>query len=365
MYNQFLYRQLVFLLVVSIFFSYSITGQESGLYGSRDLDLSTSIHEALYHHAVQSIDVHDDIVDAQSIDKQKVIGLLHTRYPELAYSIERTPKQTLEGDEISKLMIDILKSETSTGVGSVGDSFWTSVEGAELTAEEKSSFKFLYGYSLFKEKKWDEAQRIFAKIAKERKGEYEYAFYYDGLIALLQKEYGTAHELFTKVGKDARLATQTPYYLAASHYGLGNYDEIISFYAPRLNETHLHNIRGLAQIVGYAQYKNEDYPGAIASLSKLGSAQELTSEENYVLGIAYQRIGNHEKSSAHLSKVQDVQEDIASKASYEHALNLAHQQKNAEAIGAFEGLIKSGHTHKHDIHMNLSLIHISEPTRPY
>ena len=357
MYNQFLYKQLVFTAALTLSAISAISSQHSDLYEDRALDLGKSVHEELYHHAIQSIDPTDDIIDAQRLDQDVVISLLNTRYPELAYKLERTPKQTLAGKEISALLVDILKKETSDGVSEVGGSFWNSVEDASLNYEEESVFKFLYAYSLFSQKRFSEADRIFEKIIKERKGEYEYAFYYSGLIALLEKDYEKAHERLTKVGKDEKLSAQTPYYLAATHYGKKDYASVIKYYEPRVRETSLHNIDGLIRLVGYAQYKTQDFESAVASLKLLQSKRELSQEESYVLGIAYQRIGDHKSSSEHLGDVAGFKTNISERASYENALNLAHIGNTPAAITAFENLIGADQISTDDIHLNLAMLH--------
>ncbi len=357
MYNQFLYKQLVLVGAVTLLLINGLSSQNSDLYLDRALDLGKSVHEELYHHAIQSIDPTDDIIDAQSLDKDVVISLLNTRYPELSYKLEQTPKQTLAGKEISALLIEILQNETSSGVGEVGDSFWRSVEDAELSYEEESVFKFLYGYSLFSQKRFSEADRIFEKIIKERKGEYEHAFYYSGLIALLDQDYEKAHEKLTKIGKNEKLSLHTPYYLAATHYGKKDYASVIKYYEPRVKETSLHNIDGLIRLVGYSQYKKEDFQSAVASLNLLKSKRDLSQEESYVLGIAYQRIGDHKSSSEHLGDVAGLKTNISERAAYENALNLAHIGNTPAAIEAFEQLIGADQINTEDIHLNLAMLH--------
>ena len=74
-------------------------------------------------------------------------------------------------------------------------------------------------------------------------------------------------------------------------------------------------------------------------------------------GISYQRIGDHESSSKHLSHVAGVKTNISERAAYEHALNLAHTGDAPAAITAFESLISSDDISKDDIHLNLAMLH--------
>jgi len=87
MYNRFLHRQLILISTVLSILLVPAYGQENDLYVKRDLDLNRSVHEELYHHAIQSISAEDHIIDAQQIDKQEVLSLLYTNYPELAYEL--------------------------------------------------------------------------------------------------------------------------------------------------------------------------------------------------------------------------------------------------------------------------------------
>ena len=170
--KPFFYRQLVLILAIIAGLNSQIIGQQD-LYGSRTLALDDRISEGLYHFALATIDPYSDMTSAQDVDRQKIISLLHTRYPDLTYELERTPKQTISGKEISRLFVQILKEETSAQVLDTEDSFWNIVEDATLTYDEQATFKFLYGYELFKQKRFLEADKIFDKIIKERKGEYE------------------------------------------------------------------------------------------------------------------------------------------------------------------------------------------------
>ena len=353
--KPFFYRQLVLILAIIAGLNSQIIGQQD-LYGSRTLALDDRISEGLYHFALATIDPYSDMTSAQDVDRQKIISLLHTRYPDLTYELERTPKQTISGKEISRLFVQILKEETSAQVLDTEDSFWNIVEDATLTYDEQATFKFLYGYELFKQKRFLEADKIFDKIIKERKGEYEYAFYYSGLIAMLNKQYDDAQEKLKKIGQDEKLKNQAPYYLAAAHYGNKDYNTVVKYYEPRLRDEHLQNSQGIIKIVAYAQYKSGDYKGAIASLNMLQNKRQLLPEENYVLGIAYQKTGNNKASSEYLSDIASVESTISSKAQYEHALNLANQGRDTEAIATFESLYTTGEFDKDEINWNLAVL---------
>lgn len=355
--NPFSYRSL-FLTLVILLGSQTLSYGQHETFKARSIDLTEAVSEGLYHNALSSTNPYEALYSNYELDRQRVLSLLHTYYPELSYELERTPKQTLKGKDIANLLVSILESETVNGVNDLKNSFWSLTEGADLTKEDKATFQFLYGYELFKQKRFAEAKKIFNGFVKNRKGPYEHALYYGGLIDLINKDFEGAHEQLTLIGKDELLKLHTPYYLAAANYGNKNYNDVLKFYELRINHQHLHNINGITQLVAFSQFKTGKFESAIASLNVLEDRRALTAEESYVLGIAFQKTGKQELSSQYLSTVaaSNTELDLNIKAKYETALNLSAQGKNQEALQAFEALLNDKNFDKNEIVWNLAIL---------
>ncbi len=353
--NSFYHRQLLIVSWISITMLPSAFSQQN-LYESRSIQLEGIVEEELYHQALFEFNPYRDLSDVFYMERQKVVSLLNTRYPQLTYELEKTPKQALAGGEIANLMIRILQSETAAGVVETENGLWQLAQQSELSQHDKAVFKFLYAYELFKQKRFADADRIFEKILLTRKGEYEYAFFYSGLIDLLNEDYTSAAAKLKKIGKNEMLQLHAPYYLAAAHYGNKDYDTIEKFYSPRLKETNLHNITGLTKIVGYAQFNKEDYEASIATLKTLEQYRKLNSDEQFVLGMAYQKSGNRELSTKLLSKVADQSKPLAGRARYEQAVNLSKEKKYSESIALFEELLTQEGFNRYEVVWNLAVL---------
>ena len=332
-----------------------VTGQQD-LFQSRELLMKEALAERLYHEVVDQIQGGDMPIPEHVIDKNLAIGMLHTRYPELTYQLERLPKQTLQHKEIAELMVEILKTEVAAGVADSGDSFWHLTTMTEMKEEDRANFRFLYAYELFKQKRFEEADKIFSKIGDARKGEFEYAYYYSGLTALLDQDYHRAEEQLKHIGINEKLKHQTPYYLAASHYGQKDYHTIVNYYQPRISDIDLHNLPGLIKIVGYSQFKLEKFDEAIVSLTKLEKYTELSDEEKYVLGIAYQKVGDRDNSTKLLAGITIKENNLSGRAQYEKALNLAETGDTDGAIKVFEQFLINNQFDKNDILWNLCIL---------
>ena len=352
--NHFLYRKLIS-IVILIVLSLAANGQQD-LYADRTMGDTEALDAGLYHQILHRAQFQSDVLPQYEMDRQQVISLLYTRYPELAYEIEHIPKQTLNNRDIANLMVDILKIEGPAGITNSDDTFWHLTKSSDLSKDDKATFQFLYGYELFKQKRFKESDKVFREVAKVRKGDFEYAFYYSGMIALLENNYAEAEDQLKHIGKVDLLKTQAPYYLAAAHYGQKDYHTVVKYYEPRIKEHHLFNQEGINQIVGFSQFKLEQFDKAIATLTHLEQIRDLKDEEKYVLGIAHQRTGAADLSTKYLAGVNIKEQNLDERAKYEEALNLADLGKNVEAITAFEQLLLNSQFDRNEIKWNLAIL---------
>ena len=324
--------------------------------GSRTLDISERVAADLYHNALSQINHYDRFLADDKSEIDRIVSLLHTRYPELAYEIESSPQSLANQPEISQLIVSIVKEETIEGLSAINEGLSQSLSKTALDPHSLRTLEFLYAYELFRAKRLNEADKIWQRLIKSRKGEYEYAAYYAGLTALLQGRNNDAVLLLSKVGKTDRLKYHTPYYLAAAHYAQEEYTDVLKYYSLRIDETQLHNIEDLIKIVAYAQYKEEHYSDCVKSLNKLDLYVDLSSEESFVLGMALSKSGQLEASHDLLSAVIQQDGDVQVNAAYEYALQLSQQGKHQESLLAFEKMVNDSQYDQSKVTYNLALL---------
>jgi len=353
--NSLLYSALI--CSTALFFSLSNQAQsDDPVIGDRSLDITASVEAHLYHNALSQIDHYADLTEEKQGSINRILSLLYTRYPELTYEIEKAPRSEVQQPEIAQLILAIVKQETTSGMGNTKDGLASSLTKEQLDPQSLATLEFLYAYELFRAKRLNEADKLWQKLLKTRKGEYEYAAYYAGLTALIQGRNQEAIAYLTKVGKTDQLRPHVPYYLAAAHFATEDYASVIKYYGPRTSETQLHNIAGITKIVGYSYYKSEDYNQCITALKKLDLYQDLNDEESYVLSMALSKTGQNTESNSLLASVAQSEGQIKVNAAYEYALQLSTQGRYQEALDKFEKMINNPAYNKADVTYNLALL---------
>ncbi|MFT4568538.1 MAG: outer membrane protein assembly factor BamD (BamD/ComL family), partial [Saprospiraceae bacterium] len=325
----------------------------------RTIDFHQQVQERLFSTALSQMDISELSSLHLQIKKDQVISLLNTRYPELVYELENTPEQIISEKEISKLLLTIIKEESSFGNLDLEGSLWESAQSSIADSEGIATLEFLFGYELFKQKRLKEAQKNFQRLAKMRKGPYEYALYYGGLSSLLNKEFPEAINQLKAIGKEEALKPHISYYLSAAHYGNGDFTSVIKYFENRIQDQKLFNIEGITQIVAYSNYHLNRYEAAINNFNILSQYRNLSEDEKYILGKALLKTGQNIEGNSLLSEiaVQSQESKLKQSASYEYALNLSKEGKYEEAKSMFISMLSDDQYQKEDLQYNITILH--------
>lgn len=349
-----------YLLLISILLiNESLWAQEnSSMLPNRSVDMHQQVKEQLHYNALSQLEVDNLDPNEFSIKKDQLLSLLNTRYPELVYQLENSPKQIISQQEVSKLLLAIINEEAALGNLDLDGSIWESAQASIADSEGIATLEFLYGYELFKQQKLKEAQKNFKRLTKMRKGPYEYALYYSGLASLLEQNYDTAIAQLKSIGKEERLIPHIPYYLSAAHYGKEDYATVSKYYENRITETTLFNVEEITKIVAYSNYHLNRYEATINNLNILSQYRNLTDDEKYVLGKSLQKTGQNEEGNQLLANLADQSDEVQIKqtATYEYALQLSKDQKFEEAKSVFTTMLSNKAYDKEDITYNLALL---------
>ncbi len=346
-------------LSIGTLLAISLQGQQSSpIHADRSLDYEMAIEEDLYAMILSNKDLYGHVDQDFSIQTDAIVSLLHTRYPELSYMIESTPTNILNQPEISDLLLQLLKEETANGIADQQSVAWHKVQDLDLNQQETATLEFLYGYELFKKKRFEQARQKLNRLGKLRKGPYEYALYYEGLSSMMLKDYTHAITSLKAIGKNKILIKHTPYYLAAAHYGLKDYTLILKYYAPRIDDNMLYNISGICKIVAYAQYHLGHYQDVIASMSVLQKYRSLSEEELYILGKAHQSAGHEHQALEILAQISEKPQSasIGQSATLEYALNLSRAGHYDQAIRSYQKAIDQGTNNPNQVQYNIAVL---------
>ncbi len=295
-------------------------------------------------------------IDGSEELRQYIIATLGERLPEISFALQRSPEFILNDPAIAELLIKVLKEEVALGISPSDNPNWENMSHLDLKKSDLASIEFLYGYDLFRKKKFQAAIKSFDKALKHKSDDFEYAAYYAGISSILLEDYTNGLQYLTKIGKTETLIKHSPYYLAISHFALKDYTTIIKYYAKRVNETKLFKLPEIIHVVAMSQYYTGQFNDALASILLISTHRKLTADESYIKAILDNKLGNTENSLAQLSQIKD-NSPLHSAALQELAIIYTQQNKLLEALQVYEQLENTGNVNPYDIKWNQLVLH--------
>jgi len=172
------------------------------------------------------------------------------------------------------------------------------VTTSDLSAEQRSEVLFKKGYVYFVNKKFDDAKEAFRQI-KETKNEYYFpSNYYYGMTQFFEGNYNEATRSFEKVSTSKKYKSHIPYYLSQIYFAEGNFDQLINYAVPKVNEPSVRNRREMNQLIGQAYFEKRMYADALPYLEDFANGTKKMREEDfYQLAFTQYQSGNYEAAA--------------------------------------------------------------------
>ena len=195
--------------------------------------------------------------------------------------------------------------------------FYKQINPRELNSTQRQELYFKIGYSYFVQKKFKEAEANFKEI-KDIQGEYFYpANYYYGLCKFFNNQYAEAIKTFRLVERSKEYKPHVPYYISQIHFAQRDFDELISYAEPKLNDRTLRNLKELNQLVGQAYFEKGDYKKALPFLEKFSeSSGTMREEEFYQLAYTQYQVGQYAKAAKNFEQLSSVNSPLGQMAMY-------------------------------------------------
>ncbi len=212
--------------------------------------------------------------------------------------------------------------------------FYKQINPRELNAAQRQELYFKIGYSYFVQKKFKEAEDNFKEI-KDIQGDYFYpANYYYGLCKFFNNQYAEAIKSFRLVERSKDYKPHVPYYISQIYFAQHDYDELIKYAEPKLNDRTLRNLKEMNQLVGQAYFEKGDYKKALPFLEKFAeSSGTMREEEFYQLGYTQYQVGEYQKAARNFQELANVNSLIGQTALYYLGdCKLRYKDKNGARI---------------------------------
>jgi tetratricopeptide (TPR) repeat protein len=181
----------------------------------------------------------------------------------------------------------------------------------QLTGDQRTEVKFKLGYCLFVRKQFAQAKKQFGQIREINKDYYFQSNYYYGLCDFFLGNYSAAISSFRLVEKSRRYKPHIPYYIAQIYFAQGEYDLLVDYLEPKVNDNDLQKRKELHQLLGQAYFELGNYEEAVPNLEYYAERSgRLTEEEFYQLGFAQYKTGKYTGAVRNFEQLSDVDSEL-------------------------------------------------------
>ncbi len=211
------------------------------------------------------------------------------------------------------------------------------LKSGSLSKDDQIKISYQKGYSYFKTKKYQQAEKEFARI-KDTKNLYAApARYYWAHIKYMQEDYDAAISEFEKLKNNQAFAGVIPFYMSQIYYKQGKYGEVVDFTVPLLSKVKADQKPGLEKIIGSSYFHLNQFDKAIPHLENyFDETKSRQRDENYMLGYCYYVNGDYVKAIAPLVFASKGKDELAQNAYYHLADSYINAGDKNKARVAFE-----------------------------
>jgi len=219
------------------------------------------------------------------------------------------------------------------------------VRVAQLRYDLLEEFHFKYGYSLFMTNQNAQARQMFLKIRNPESHYFPPATYYLGHIAYIERSLTSALESLRKLEDDPTFGPIVPYYITHIYYLQQDYDRLISFAVPLLENAAPRRAPEIAKMIGDAWFRKGDFARSIPYLESFSrqAPQRVSRDDFYQLGFAYYNTGRFSEAIRQFEQVIDGNDALTQNANYHMAGAFLQTNQKRFARNAFLAALQNNH----------------------
>lgn len=213
-------------------------------------------------------------------------------------------------------------------------------ETAYLKGPELKEYHFIYGYSLFKIDRFDDAKKAFAPIKDEKSKYYDATNYYYGYVCYRNGNFDEALEHFGRVKYHKTFGPLAAVYIAQVYFSRKQYEEVIAFCDTISNKEVANDVAGM---IGQSHYMLGQYEKAIPHLEQFMSAAPVvpTNNDYYMLGYAYTMNKEYDKGLGQFLKMEEKKDSLLPYVYYHMGICFLETNKKPQSLSAFDKCYQS------------------------
>jgi TolA-binding protein len=215
--------------------------------------------------------------------------------------------------------------------------YFKKVNFPALTTNQQYEGHFKWGYSLFTQKKLDEALEQFNFVKRQSSSFSSAANYYAGFVESSKGLYSEALTDLQKAEGSPSYASIVPYLITNIYYKQKRYDTVIEYGNSVKSRKDLANGNEISMLVAEAYYFKGDFKNAVAAYQAY--MEKNPKAETGLLfraGYANYVTGNTDKGVEYLDKAAAGKDTVSYYASYYLGILYIKQGNKALAINAFD-----------------------------
>ncbi len=172
--------------------------------------------------------------------------------------------------------------------------YYTMMDTRGLSSEARDEVIFNHAYALYSLKRYDQARSKFAGVKQSSSSYYHQAHYYSGMCSFLTNDYREAIKAW-KVAEGASTYRQhIPYYIVQVYAAQEDYDQLIAYALPVIEQGRARNLNEIHQLLGQAYFEKGDYVKALPHLKHHEQQTRMMRVEDfYQLGFTQYRMGQY------------------------------------------------------------------------
>lgn len=215
--------------------------------------------------------------------------------------------------------------------------YFKKVNFPALTTDQQNEGHFKWGYSMFTQKKLDEALEQFNFVKRQSSSFSAAANYYAGFVESTKGLYIEALTDLQKAEASPSYSSIVPYAITTVYYKQKRYDSVIEYGNSVKARKDLANASEISMLVAEAYYFKGDFKGAVAAYQAyMDKNPKAESGLLFRAGYANYVTGNTEKGVAYLDKAAAGKDTVSYYASYYLGILYIKQGNKTLAINAFD-----------------------------
>lgn len=184
------------------------------------------------------------------------------------------------------------------------------IDPLSLSSAESNEVSFAMAYAYFELKQYDDAIRLFSKLRTEPSPFQEACLYYYSYICYTRRDFDSAIESFEKLQSSKNYADIYSYFKAALYYLNEDFDAVIGYIKPILDEDKTQYTSALIKLLASSYFSKNKFKLATVYFQKYikdYGRDNFTMQNTYQLGYSLHQEQEYQKSITELKNLSDDQ----------------------------------------------------------